>query len=165
MGCYAAIFPQWSDATACSLRSLFGTVCEPRLCILARCSWQIERKRAFQGRLALIPLLQLLVAPAEIKLDLGIVAAGDRGLVQELDRLSIKPAAEVQDAEGLGEFGIIRIGLARFCGRLKGLRLIGRPPGVEKGEIAKRTCKQWIRIRGLGDRSRRRDCEALSLSS
>jgi hypothetical protein len=149
MGCYAAIFPQWSDATACSLRSLFGTVCEPRLRVLARCSRQIERKRALQGRFALVPLLQLLVAPAEIKLELGIVATDARSLVQELDRLSISPAPEVQDAEGLGEFGVIRIGLARFCGDLKGLRLIGRPPGVKEGEFAERGCKRRIRIDGL----------------
>jgi len=90
-----------------------------------------------------------LVAPSEIKLDLGIVAPGAGGLVQELDRLSINPAPEVQDAEGLGEFGVIRISLARLCGHLKGLRFIGRPRGVEEGEFAKRGRKQRIRIDGL----------------
>jgi hypothetical protein len=56
---------------------------------------QIECERPLQGWLALIPSLQLLIALSKVKLDVGIVAEGARGLIQELSGLRIKPPLEV----------------------------------------------------------------------
>src|SRR6185437_2370162 len=88
-------------------------------------------------------------ASSKVELDLRIIGAGARGLIQELDCLRIKPPPEVQDAESLGQFGVIRIGLARLRRYLERFGFISRPGSVKEGEIAQCRCKGRIRVDSL----------------